>query len=551
MGKDVFTVIVGGKAGQGVKKAGSVAAGLLVGMGRGVFQMDDYPSLIRGGHNFTVVSSAPGEISSHYMQAQLVVALDARSYPIHKEHLAPGGIIVYNSDELSEAEGIGIPMTAEAKKYPMPDLRIGVACPATTCAALGFDKERLKTLIEQEYRRDLENNIAYANSIYDAVFPKIGGRFRLQPGEGKQRFLSGSEAIALGAVTAGLDIYMAYPMTPTTSLLHFLAARGPDLGVTVVHPESEIAVANMAIGAAFAGARVMVGSSGGGFSLMEESVSLAGMTEAPILFFLASRPGPSTGLPTYTSQGDLKFALSQGHGEFPRIVASPGSVAEAFYLTAEMLSLVWRFQTPGVLLTEKHMTEGTMTVAIDPARTAWAEHKASSGGDYKRYLDTPDGVSPLLFPPAPELIKWNSYEHDELGITTELPDISVRMADKRFRKGEAIREYLKGKSTVNVWGDGGTVIFTYGSTAMSVLEALRVGSIRATVVQPAYLEPLPVWELEKYRDRKAIVVEQSRQGQFASLLREKANIEAAVVIRRYDGRPFEPTELAEQIGGAI
>ncbi|MGQ9553938.1 MAG: 2-oxoacid:acceptor oxidoreductase subunit alpha [Anaerolineae bacterium] len=551
MGKDVFTVIVGGKAGQGVKKAGSAAAGLLVGMGRGVFQMDDYPSLIRGGHNFTVVSSAPDEISSHYMQAQLVVALDARSYPIHKEHLAPNGIIVYNSDELSEAEGIGIPMTAEAKKYPMPDLRIGVACPATTCAALGFDKERLKTLIEQEYRRDLENNIAYANSIYDAVYPKIGGHFRLQPGKGKQRFLSGSEAIALGAVTAGLDIYMAYPMTPTTSLLHFLAARGPGLGVTVVHPESEIAVANMAIGAAFAGARVMVGSSGGGFSLMEESVSLAGMTEAPILFFLASRPGPSTGLPTYTSQGDLKFALSQGHGEFPRIVASPGSVAEAFYLTAEMLSLVWRFQTPGVLLTEKHMTEGTMTVTIDPARTAWAEHKPSSGGDYKRYLDTADGVSPLLFPPSTAIVKWNSYEHDELGITTELPDISVRMADKRFRKGEAIREYLKGKSTVNVWGDGGTVIFTYGSTTMSVLEALRVGSIRATVVQPAYLEPLPVWELEEYRDRKAIVVEQSRQGQFASLLREKANIEAAVVIRRYDGRPFEPTELAEQIGGAI
>ena len=551
MANDVYTVIVGGKAGQGVKKAGSVAASLLVGLGRGAFQMDDYPSLIRGGHNFTVVSSAPGEISSHYMKAQLIVALDARSYALHREHLAPDGVMVYNSSELTEAEGIGIAMTAEAKKYPMPDLRVGVACPATVCAALGFDRERLKTLIEQEYRRDLENNIAYANSVYDAIYPQIAGRFKLQPGEGRRRFLSGSEAIALGAVAAGLDVYLAYPMTPTTSLLHFLAARGPELGVTVVHPENEIAVANMAIGAAFAGARAMVGSSGGGFSLMEEAVSLAGMTEAPILFFLASRPGPSTGLPTYTSQGDLRFALSQGHGEFPRIVASPGTVREAYYLAAEMLSLVWRFQTPGVLLTEKHMTEGTMTVDIDPAGAAWAEAAAPSGSGYKRYLDTPDGVSPLLFPPSPELIKWNSYEHDELGITTELPDISARMADKRFRKGEAIREYLMNKRTINVWGEGDPVIFTYGSTTMSVLEALRAGGIEATVVQPAYLEPLPVWELEKYKGRKAIVVEQSRQGQFASLLKEKAGIEAASVIRRYDGRPFEPTELAEQIGGAM
>lgn len=551
MSRDVFTIIVGGQAGQGVKKAGTTTAAVFTGLGRGAFQMDDYPSLIRGGHNFSVVSSATDAIHSHYMTAQLIVALDGNSYNVHRGHLARDGVMVYNSDDLPEADGVGIAMTTEARKYPRPDLRIGVTAAASLCAALDLGKEFMAGLIEREYKRDLENNVAFANAIYDAAHPRIGGRFKLQPGQVKGRLLSGAETIGLGAVAAGLDIYVAYPMTPTTSLLHFLATNSERFGVTVVHPENEITVANFIIGSTFSGARAMAGSSGGGFALMEEAFSLAGITESPVLFYLASRPGPATGVPTYTLQGDLKFALSQGHGEFPRIVASPGTIEEGYYLGAEMLSLVWRFQTPGIILTEKHFTESTTVTALDPGRAEWAQPRMADGGDYKRYLDTPDGVSPMLFPPSPELIKWNSYEHDELGITTEEPEHIVQMADKRYRKGEAIRDYLKGRHTVNVWGDSGPVIITYGSTTMSVIEALMAGGIEATVVQPRYLEPLPVWELERYRGRKALVVEQSRQGQFASLLREKAGIDDTTIIRRYDGRPFEPNELAEAIGGSI
>jgi 2-oxoglutarate ferredoxin oxidoreductase subunit alpha len=170
--------------------------------------------------------------------------------------------------------------------------------------------------------------------------------------------MTGNEAIALGAAAGGLDLYFAYPMTPSTSILHYLAKHAGELGVVVVHPENELAVAQMATGATFAGARVMVASSGGGFSLMQETFSLAGMSEAPVLFVLGSRPGPSTGVPTYTEQGDLKYSIYQGHGEFPRIVSSPGTIEEAFYLASEMLELVWKFQTPGILLTEKHMEEG-------------------------------------------------------------------------------------------------------------------------------------------------------------------------------------------------
>ena len=542
----VFTFLVGGKAGEGVKKAGSVAASLFVSMGRHAFEMDDYQSLIRGGHNFSVVTTATRKVTSHYLQSDVVVCLDERSYSLHKAHVAPKGILVYNSDT-TKGEGIGIPFTSEANPYPDPRLILGVGTVAVLSAVVGQTKEELKTLIENEYPRGVEHNTAYAAKIYDTARPLVGGTYLLERGDKKRGFLSGNQAIALGACAGGLDMYVAYPMTPSSSILHYLAAHREELGITVIHPENEIAVINMAIGAAFAGAVSMVGTSGGGFALMQEAFSLAGMTETPLLCVLSSRPGPSTGVPTYTEQGDLRFALNQGHGEFPRIVASPGSVEEAFYLTAELLHIVWKFQTPGILLTEKHLSESSMTIDIDCEEAQWVKPVFHTNGEYKRYSDTPDGISPLLFVPSKELINWNSYEHDEKGITTENPDLIVKMHEKRKRKGETLVEYLKGMKTVNVYGEGNPVIFTYGSTVMSVLEALHAGNIKATVVQPLYLEPFPVWEVTQYKNTLGIVIEMSSTGLFASLLKEKTGINPEVVIKKYDGRPFDPQDLADII----
>ena len=551
--KELFTFLVGGKAGEGVKKAGLTASAMFAGSGRQVFQMDDYQSLIKGGHNFSVVSTAMRPLTSHYMNADLVVALDNNSYELHLTHLSNDGVFVYNSDVTKEGKGIGIPMTTEAKKYPNPMLRVGLSAVAVLCVVIGHTKPELEELINNEYPRDLENNIAFAEAIFDIAQKEIGERFELEFKDKSTLLISGNEAIALGAAAGGLDIYIAYPMTPSTSVLHFLAKHEKKLGVVTVHPENEIAVMNMGVGAASAGARAMVGSSGGGFALFQEAFSLAGMTETPILCFLAQRPGPSTGVPTYTAQGDLRFALNQGHGEFPRLVASPSSVTEAFYLTAEMLNLVWKFQIPGIIMTEKHLSESGMTAELDPGSTSWPEPVMHKSGDYKRYLQTEDGISPLLFPPSQEIIKWNSYEHDELGITTEIHDEIKTMRDKLVRKQNSILEYMRSQKTVNTYGDDDAKIFTYGSTTMSVLEALTAGGINATVIQPVYLEPFPVWELEKYKNNngKVIVVEQSATGQFETLLYEKTRITADAHIRRYDGMPFEPTELAEQIKGVL
>ena len=546
MNADIFTFLIGGKAGQGTKKAGLVVANFFARLNRHVFQMNDYPSLIRGGHNFSVVSSSIKKVYSHYMKADLLVVLDQRSYDTHKDHIAENGFVVFNADKV-KGNGIGVPISSEAKKYGNPDLLEGVAGIAVLAAALDVDKKTLDNIIQNEYGRNVEDNIRFAHAIFDTSSDKIPHRFVLKKGTTKQVSLSGSETIALGAVAAGLDIYFSYPMTPSTQVLHFLATYGKKMGVVVVHPENELAVANMAIGAAFTGARVMVGTSGGGFCLMQEAFSLAGMVEAPVLFFLGQRPGPSTGVPTYTEQGDLRFALTPGQGEFPRIVASPGSIEEAYYLTSELLSLVWRFQTPGILLSEKHLAESSMSVNLDLEKTSWTEPIMHENGLYARYKNTVDGISPLLFPPSDELIKWNSYEHDEFGITTEEPEKLTKMHDKRKKKLQSLITFLKNLHTVNTFGNKGPVVFSFGSTTMSVLEAIDYGKLEMTIVQPIYLEPFPVWELEKYRGIQAIVVEQNSSGQLASLLKEKVGVNVKSMILKYDGRPFDPQILAKQL----
>ncbi len=548
MVNDVFTFLVGGKAGEGVKKAGSVAAHIFREMGRHVFQLDDYMSLIRGGHNFSVVSTAPRWITSHYMKANLVVNFDKRSCETHENDVSEDATIIFNSDEQERESGIGVAFSTEANKYPMKQLMFGVGAVAILSAAIGFEKAKMNEIIKDEYPSGIEDNISFADTIYDEVNPECGKKFTLAEGNKVRPILTGNEAISLGAIAGGLDVYYGYPMTPASSILHMLAHEASNLGLAVVHAESEIAVVNMAVGSAFTGAKVMVGTSGGGFSLMTEGFSLSGMSEAPVLFVLSQRSGPATGVPTYTEQGDLGFALTAGHGDFLRIVASPITVEEACYLTSEMLALVWKFQTPGILLTEKHLSESSMTVDIDLEKTKWAEPKMHTNGDYKRYMDTVDGISPMLFPPSKKVIKWNSYEHDEYGITTEKAELITFMHDKRNKKVNALTDYLKTQETVNIIrGEHPVNIFSYGSTYMSVLEALRYGKLNPTTIAPIYLSPLPTWELDEFKDQENVVVEQNVSGQFTKLLQEKGKLKINATIKQYDGRPFDPIDLSKKL----
>ncbi len=547
--KELFTFMVGGKAGEGVKKAGQAAARLFVDMGRQVFQSDEYESLIKGGHNFSTVTTGMRQVTGTYLKADVVVCLDKRSYELHKDHLAPGGILVYNSDAMGPGnwKGAGLPLTSAAKKFPNPELRVGLGAVAALLAALGLDRSDVMKLVKAEYARDLENNLLFALTVHELASPHIGGRFGLERGDRRRPMLFGNQAIVLGAYLGGLDLYFAYPMTPSSSALHYIAGKARDLVVAVVQPESEIAVMNMALGAAFTGARSMIGTAGGGFGLMVEALSMAGMAEVPVLALLAGRVGPSTGSATLHEQSDLRFALGAGHGEFPRLVASPGTVKEAFFLSAELLDLAWKFQVPAILLTEKHLCESTMTGDIDPSEAAWSGPAAHTGGGYKRYRITDDGVSPLLFPPTKELNKWSSHMCDEAGLVSEDPGMITQMHEKAVRKGRAIEERLKQMHTVNSFGSEGRVVMTYGSTTMAVVEALRFSGQKARVVQPIYLEPFPEWALGCFAEEGPVVVEQSSTGLFAQLIEAKLGLEPESVIKKYDGRPFDPEELAARL----
>lgn len=366
--------------------------------------------------------------------------------------------------------------------------------------------------------------------------------------------LTGNQAVALGASAAGLDAYFAYPMTPSTSILHFAAENSDELGLKVVQPENEIAVANMAVASAYAGARTMVGTSGGGFALMQETVSLAGMSETPLLLVECQRAGPSTGVPTYTAQGDLEFAVNSGHGEFPLVVLAPRDAEEAFSRAGEALDLAWRYQVPVVLLSDKHLAESRMTADIDPGAVERAEfEQAEGGGHYDRYSFTDDGVSPLAFPGDPgAVVKATSYEHTEHGYTTEDPGEVVRMQDKRKRKGKSIESYVEGLDPVNVFGEGSTAVLSWGSTVGAVLDAVGKLEEPVKVVQPVYLRPFPSRvsrELE--RAKRVISVEGNATGQLSGLLRRETGVSVDGEVLKYDMRPFDPDGLAERLGGEL
>ncbi|MDP2173952.1 MAG: 2-oxoacid:acceptor oxidoreductase family protein [Candidatus Cloacimonadaceae bacterium] len=553
MSENIYTILIGGRAGEGIKKAAQVIAGLLCQAGKQVYQADDYQSLIRGGHNFSTVSSSDETVYAAYQDADLIICFDHRSVEEHAGFLKPGGVLFCNSDESDLEDGAGIPMTSIMKKHYPEGSNIGIVAIAIFCAHHSIHQYIMRNTIKQQFKRNIAENIAFADEIYELVIKKSSEPMD-HPFDHQYRFLSGNQAIGLGAYYAGLDFYFAYPMTPASSLLHYLALKKESLGIYAIHAESELAAINMAIGSAVAGCRSAVGSSGGGFALMQEAFSMAGIVEAPLLCVLTSRPGPATGVSTYTAQEDLWFAINQGHGEFPRVVASPDCHERAFSLAAELLSLAWEVQTPAILLTEKQLSEDMRNLHLDQTSLPEASCLMDNcSKDYKRYAITESGISPLQFPQdCPEsVVKWNSHEHFETGLRTDAAGAMIAMKDKRNRKNAVLEKATRKYQRVAVYGNGENVIFAYGSTVMELREALKYTDSGFRIVAPIYLEPFPFEELKEYEGKAAIVVEHSSTGQFARFLQWKLKLQTKRNILKYDGRAFDPIKLANLLEEAI
>ena len=334
-----------------------------------------------------------------------------------------------------------------------------------------------------------------------------------------------------------------------------MANAARDFGLKVIHPESEIAVILMAMGFAYAGEKAAVGTSGGGFCLMTEALSFAGMAEFPVVLVVGQRPGPSTGLPTYSCQSELHFVLNAGQGEFPRFIVAPGDAEEAYYWSCVALNMAWKYQIPSIILSDKTLAEGTYSFDIKSAGDVKEEPFSlwDRKGSYKRYLNTGSGVSPLAFPPEKDnTIKIDSYEHDEAGITTEDASITTMMQDKRLRKETYLAKELEAYRGVKVYGDkdASTALLCWGSNKGVCIEVAQELGLK--VIQPQVLWPFPVNQLRDAVEgvNKLICVENNARGQLASLI-SPLGFKIDGKILKYDGRPFSLEELTGKVKEAL
>ncbi len=534
-----FTIVIGGKAGAGIKEAGRMLAGVLSNLGYHVFGYVDYPSLIRGGHSFVALRFSERPVRSVNKKADIIVATDGRSIRAHREDAKEGTVWVINEKE--ELEGaIKAPFKEVAPGFFKSSSVLGVLL-----KLLGIPQEEGLPFILSLPQRERNEE------IYREAYASVPTLYEIAPlGERRGEVFTGNEAVALGAVDGGLDFYIAYPMTPASPVLHYLAKRKKEFGIKVVHPENEIGVINMAVGVAFAGKRAMVGTSGGGFALMTETLSLIGMSETPMVIYEAQRAGPSTGVPTYTAQSDLLFVNFAGHGDFPRVVVAPSTPEEAYLLTRDSLNIAWRFQVPVLILGDKHLGESYFLARIERKKVVEQPKLWHGNGEYRRYEITEDGISPLAFPGTEGVVvKGTSYEHDERGITVEDAEAVERMQEKRLRKGETLKRYiLSREDTVKVGGDRSSkkVLLTWGSTEGTVLDVAE--ELGFKVVRPVFLEPFPEERIRKELDgaEKVIVLECSASGQFERLLR-MYGIRCDRSVRKFDGRPFFRDELEDRL----
>ncbi|MBP1929582.1 2-oxoglutarate ferredoxin oxidoreductase subunit alpha [Methanolinea mesophila] len=542
-----FSTLIGGKAGDGINSAGFLVAQLFNRMGYSVYSYFDYPSLIKGGHNFSLVRACAKKTGAHRNHCDFVLALNQDSVDLHPELIGDDTTVVYDSYKVKYPDGIPVDIDTILAGEKAPDV-MGNSCiiGAFACAA-GIPWETLREVFERHIPKSLDLNLRVARRGYDAASPR--NSVPRLPGN-PAPLLTGNEAIALGLIRGGMDAYVAYPMTPASNVLHFLAGVQKETGIQVVHPENEIGVILMALGFAYTGKKTAVGTSGGGFCLMTEGFSLAGMSEVPVTVVLGQRTGPSTGLPTYTAQSELFFALHAGQGEFPRLIVAPGDAEQATALSAVAMQISWNCQVPAIILVDKTLCEGTYSYADDMVDIPrLAPPSETVGGPYQRYAPTPSGISPAMFPPSPgAVIKVNGYVHDEDGITTEDADITVRMVEKRERKGLTLEKEVEKLDAVRVSGNPSSpdVLLCWGSNKGVAGEVGDDLGLR--VVQPLVLWPFPEAQFRNaiHGSSRIISIEDNSTGQLGILL-SRFGIRVDHRILKYDGRPFAVDELAARV----
>ncbi|MBM3157662.1 MAG: 2-oxoacid:acceptor oxidoreductase subunit alpha [Chloroflexi bacterium] len=556
--------MIGGEAGQGVQSIGSILAKALARGGFRIFADQDYESRVRGGHNFFRVRASDTEINAISESIDILIALNKESIDLHLSEVNGSGAIIYDDDKIKDAgkhESLfAVPLERLARDSAKNKLMSNTVALGAALGLANYDKNIITGVIEQHFGSGEAGkaNIAAADAGYEyarANFKRAFTHNLVPTGDSRRMLLSGNDAIALGALAAGCKFMAAYPMTPTTTIMEYMASKAKDLNVVVVQPEDEIAAINMIIGASFAGVRSLTATSGGGFCLMVEGIGLAGMTETPIVVVLGQRAGPAIGLPTRTEQGDLEFAIHAAHGEFPRAVLAPATVEDAFWLTVKAFNLAEQYQTPVILITDQHLASSYATVEkFDLSRVtidrgaSLTKEELTALGEYKRHRITESGISPRAIPlEGGALVVTDSDEHDEEGHLIEDAETRTAMMMKRLSKMEGLRREI---APPRVYGtpEAEVTLMGWGSTCGAIKEAVSLATADGLKVNMVHFNEIWPFPSEAASDalrgaRKIIAVENNATAQLAHLLRAETGYQAAGKILKFDGRPFSPAYI--------
>jgi 2-oxoglutarate ferredoxin oxidoreductase subunit alpha len=574
MGKDALdlTIAIGGAAGQGIATPGNMLARIFARRGLHLYSYNAHQSIIRGGHILLMLRIGEQEVLSHGDRMDLLVCLNQDTMDRHLRHMGKGSSVIYNSDDVEPGEpnaGVQLcPMPVKElsndskNKVIQNTLSLGVMM-SLLGLEFGVLQDALKQMLGKKGDHVVGENVVVARAGFDHA----ARNFRPFPGplpEGPKPLgvWAGNDAIALGGAAAGVKFYAAYPMSPASGVLHWMAQNGRSLGIMVRQVEDEIGVANMTIGAAHMGVRAMCATSGGGFALMTEAIGSAAMMEIPAIFINVMRAGPSTGVPTKTEQGDLRQVLGASQGDFERFIVAPRSALDAFDTMPELFNLVDRAQCPGIVLSDLLISEGTFSFDPDDVNLHPEIDRGalildpSPNGDYHRYADTETGISPRV-PPGHEgfVHVVATDEHDEAGtlISDEFtnPLIRRQMVEKRARKFDTVAAdveppSLEGPKTADV------TLVGFGSTYGVIKEAiaqLAEGGVKANHLAIKWIVPFHAEAITKAlsKAKRIVIVENNYTGQFAQYMRGETGIAAHAHIRKYDGEPFTPRHVAEGV----
>lgn len=561
-----ITIKIGGEAGFGIKIAGATLGKVFSRMGYDISDYTEYPSLIRGGHN-TFEITIGTNVFYHQRPIDLLVALNQKTVDSHISEMATGSGIIFDPAKVKvEAKDIhpyAVPLSEIIKQIGGSDLMKNTVALGAVLAVLGAELGGLLEIIRQAFTKKSEavvaSNLKAGQGGYDFIKKNFKEKFpktveKLPPKE--QIYLTGNEAVGMGAIAAGCKLFAAYPMTPATSVLEFMAKQGTKTGIVVRQTEDEISALNVAIGAGFTGVRSMVCTSGGGFSLMVEALGLAGITETPVVIFEAQRPGPATGLPTWTEQGDLRFLLHAAQSEFPRMIIAPGDASECFYHTAQAFNFAEKYQMPVFVVSDKDLAESGRTISkFDTARVKIdrgqiTDEAQLASGSFLRYKITESGVSSRSLPGAAGgEYDANSDEHDEYGLSSDDSLNRVNQMDKRMRKlavalNEVPDPILYGLKNADL------TIVSWGSTKGTILQALEeLKDQSVNFLHFIYVWPFPTPNSKKMltQAKKLMVIENNATGQLDSLIKEFVGRIPEIRCLKYDGRPFWPNEIVDEI----